>query len=115
MKLTILKSYALFALVVLTACTVLHPKPLPERINDAYIVVTAVATEITEGVQDGYYTKDEARGYVNSLVKAKDDLDSADSFIKLGDLTTAEGKMKLVDTAISGVRSWLAKQRSTPR
>lgn len=114
MKIIQYKMLVVLAIAALTACTMFQPKPLPERINDGYITVAAVADEITNGVSSGYYTKEEARGYVNSLVKAKESLDQADGFVKLGDFTSAEAQIKLVNTSVNAARSWLTKQRKAP-
>lgn len=103
--------FMLYAAVVLAACSMLQPKPLPDRIDDGYILITATSNELNEGLGLNYYTKDEVRGYVDRLVGARENVDKADELLKLGDLKSAETQMKLADAAIGGVRSWLAKQK----
>lgn len=95
----------------LTACSMLQSKPLPDRIDDAVILITATSAELNEGLAQNYYTKDEVRGYVDSLVGARENVDKADELLKLGDLKSAENQMKLANSAINGVRSWLAKKK----
>lgn len=94
----------------LSACSMLQQKPLPERIDDGYALVTATAKELNKGLADGYYTKNEVRGYVDSLVGAKENLDKADELLKLGDISSAQLKMKLADSAINSARAWLRKK-----
>ena len=99
----------------LSACSMLQmfeSKPLPDRINDGYIAVAAVAKEIRTGVESGYYTKEEAKGYVASLDEAHSNLLVADGFLKGGKIDSAEMQLKLVDQALSGARAWLAKKKN---
>lgn len=115
MKICLYKTLVLLALTALMACSMLQPKPLPDRINDGYILITATSKELNEGLAAGYYTKDEVRGYVDSLVGAKENVDKADELLKLGDLKSAETQIKLANAAIGGVRSWLAKQKGAKK
>jgi len=101
----------MYLAVILAGCSMMQSKPLPDRIDDGYILVTATSKELNEGLGLNYYTKDEVRGYADSLVGAKENLDKADELLKLGDLKSAETQIKLANAAIGGVRSWLAKQK----
>lgn len=95
----------------LSACSMVQEKPLPDRIDDGYILITATSKELNEGLVLNYYPKEEVRGYADTLVGAKENLDKADELLKLGDLKSAETQIKLANAAIGGVRSWLAKQK----
>lgn len=99
--------FVAFLALAISACSMFQPKPIPERVNDGYIAITAAAQEIKSGLDQGYYTKDEAKGYVDSLADAKSKLDKADEFIKLGDLTLAENQIRLANAAMGDVRKWL--------
>jgi hypothetical protein len=107
--------YAYWLFAVLSACSMAQPKPLPDRINDEYIAVAAVANEVAAGVTLGYYSKDEARGYAASLAEAHNNLVIADGLLGQGNLPSAEVQLKLVNNAISGARAWLATKRKEAR
>lgn len=107
--------FVAFLALAISACSMFQPKPIPERVNDAYISITAAAEEIKYGLDQGYYTKDEARSYVDSLVDAKTKIDRADELVKLGDLTLAENQIKLADAALGGLRKWLNSKKGAKK
>lgn len=103
---------AYLLLGTLSACSMFQSKPLPERIKDGYIAVIAISKEITSGIDAGYYTKEEAKGYVASLDEAHQNLVEADKLLNGGDIKSTEMQLKLVDRALSGARSWLASKKN---
>lgn len=82
-------------------------KPLAERIDDAKILITATAQEVTDGVNQGFYAKDEARPFVGQLDDALTAIKAAETFLNTGDLTSAEAQYKLADAALTSARNWL--------
>ncbi len=99
-------------MLVLSGCTgafsmLQSNKPLPDRLDDAKILITAASQEITEGVSQGYYLKDEARPFVDQLDKALLAVKNAEAFLATGDLSSAEAQYKIADAAMTSARNWL--------
>ena len=102
---------ALVMAVVLGACSVFKDKPLPERVNDMYRLITVVSNEVVQNISDGIYTKDEMRPIVNDLADAKENLDIVDALTNQGKISEAEAKFKLTERALNSARKWLTDKR----
>ena len=103
----------LFMALVIGGCSMLKEKPLPERVNDMYLVITAVSEEVVTDIKFGIYTKEEMRPIVNDLTDAKENLDAVDALTNQGKISEAKVKFELADRALSGARRLLADKRKT--
>ena len=87
--------------------TTAEVKPFPEQVKDLKILIGAAADEITTGIDQGFYTKDEGRPVVENLRAGFENIKVAETFFKDGQFNDANAKLKLADAALNGARAWL--------
>lgn len=87
-------------------------KPLPQRIDDARILIAAYAEEIRASVsaEPPLMNKTDAQQQLDVLKRARDRVNEAEVLVRSGDPTTAEGRLKLAMTALNEVRARLAQR-----
>ena len=73
---------------LLTACTSYEyfagSKPLPERIDDAKILLTAVVSQIGVQTKNGIMDPDEAQGKLDELANSRDKINELSRLLNLG-------------------------------
>lgn len=101
-------------LVAVSACAQLGlavPQTFNEKTAVAYLTVTEVRTTATSLLQTGTITKADAINVEASADTARQGIDVAREIHKSGDVSTAEGRLVAVRTALTALQTYLAARK----
>lgn len=110
MRLSIQVACALI-LTLCAACSSLGfvtPQTFDERLAAAYSTNTAIRNAATSSLQSGALTADDAEYALQTTRQNRTYLDAARAVAGQGDMATAEGRLYLVTSALTGLRNYLA-------
>ena len=109
--------YIIVLVQFLTACfltdMVSADRTLNERISDAKIIMTAAYGSIGADVGSGFITDIEAQKRFDVVKDTRGKIDKAENFILLGQIDSAEAKMKLVETSMVAIRKYISSKAIT--
>lgn len=98
----------------LTACfltDMMQPdRTLTERIADAKIILTAAYGSIGADVGSGMIDDIEGQKRFDLVKDTRDKVEKAENFILLGQIDSAEAKMKLVETSMVAIRKYISSK-----
>ena len=86
---------------------------LDAAIDQANATIAATARQLINSIKSGAIDKVDGTKYYNLLMDASKAVDTADEYLKVGDLTSAQGQLALETLIVNEVTAYLVKMKGT--